>query len=113
MPNSFSYVRGDRLAEARQAERRAVVRLAVVDGLDAGLEGVRGAGERAVADLQLDDVLALGLEPLGDGQHVEGGFGGQAAGEGGQGRSAHGGLVGREKKKAGRGPCPATRLRQF
>ena len=37
--------------------------------------------ERAVADLQFDDVLAAGLELLGDGEDVEGGLGGQAAGE--------------------------------
>ena len=46
----------------------------VLDGLEAGGDGVAGAGERAVADLQFDDILALGFETLGDGQHVERGF---------------------------------------
>ena len=74
------------LAELRQAERRAVVRLPVVDRLRAGREGRLRAREGAVADLQLDDVLARRLEVLGDGEHVEGGLGGQAAGEGGVGQ---------------------------
>ena len=67
------HVRGGRRAELRQAERRAVVRLAGADGLDRRPRWPwRVRRERAVADLQLDDVLAGGLELLGDGQHGEG-----------------------------------------
>src|SRR5207237_4807832 len=54
---------------------------ALVDGLDSGGERRLRAGERAVADLKLDYVLARGLEPLGDGEHVERGFGIQASGK--------------------------------
>src|SRR5204862_7072831 len=61
-----------RLAERGQPRRRAVVSVALLDGLDAGPAGVAGAGEGAVADLQLDDVLARRLEPLGHGEDVEG-----------------------------------------
>ena len=39
-------------------------------------------GKGAVADLQGDDILAGGLEFPGDGEDVEGGLGGEAAGEG-------------------------------
>ena len=66
--------------------RRAVLRWPAMPAA----RGVLRAREGAVADLQLDDVLAGRLEPLGDGQHVEGGFGGQAAGEVTQG-GGHGG----------------------
>ena len=72
-------IRRDRLAERRQAQRGAVVRL-----VGAGWprcrpsSALRGARKGAVADLQFDDVLALGLEAAGDGQDVEGGFGRQA-----------------------------------
>src|SRR5262249_17879795 len=72
---------GDGLAKARQAQRGAVVRVLLVDRPDAGQRGVSRSGERAVADLQLDDVLALGLEALGDGEDVKGGLGGEVAGE--------------------------------
>src|SRR5262249_30873039 len=44
-------VAGDGLAERRQAGRGAVVRLALVDGPAAGLEGAAGAGERRIAYL--------------------------------------------------------------
>ncbi len=66
-------IRG-RLAELGKAGRRAVVRLVVLDRVDAG--GLRGrrAGERAVADLELDDVLALGLQRPGHAEHGERGF---------------------------------------
>ncbi len=49
-------------AELRQAGRRAVVRLVLLDGVDAGRTRRGRAVERAVADLELDDVLARGLQ---------------------------------------------------
>ena len=60
-----------------QAEARAVAGLVLLDRPDAGLLGVRRAGERAVADLQLDHVLAPGLQRPGRRQHGEGGLGRQ------------------------------------
>ena len=47
------------IAKAHQAQRRAVMRLIVVDRLVPRVEGARGAIEWAVADLQFDDVFAL------------------------------------------------------
>src|SRR5262249_4942765 len=81
----FLVIPGDGLAERGQSQGCAVVGGAVGDGPEACLAGVPGGGKRAVADLQLDDVLGLGLEPFGQGQDVERGFGGQAAGEGAEG----------------------------
>ena len=60
------------------------MRLLVADGLDARFEGAGRARKRTVADLQFDDVLALGLEPAGDGEDVEGGFAGKSLGESGE-----------------------------
>ena len=57
------------------------MRRAALDGLDAGGDGVPRAGEGAVADLQFDHVLAGRLETLGDGEDIEGGLGGETAGE--------------------------------
>src|SRR5262249_497819 len=62
-------------------ERGAVVRRAVLNPLDARLEGARGGRKWTIADLQFDDILALRLEAPGDGEDIEGGFGGQALGE--------------------------------
>src|SRR5262249_40326303 len=68
-----------RLAEGGQPVGGTVVTVAALDGVDAGVDGGAGAGEGAVADLQLDDVLALRLEAFGDGEDVEGGLGDEAA----------------------------------
>ncbi len=62
---------GRRFAQFRQADRGAVVRQVFADGGHARLLGGRGGGKRAVADLQFDDLLALGLQPLGRRQHIE------------------------------------------
>jgi hypothetical protein len=51
----------------------------VLDGFDTRGQGGQSAGERAVADLQLDDVFSLGLETPGHGQNIEGGFGREPA----------------------------------
>ena len=81
MSNSVAHELGGRRAELGKARRRAVVRLVVLDGLDAAGARRGRAVERAVADLQLDDVLACGLQRSGDGQHGEGRFDGERAGE--------------------------------
>jgi len=47
------------------------MRRAVRDGLQAGGEGAFRAGEGAVADLQLDHVLAGALEAFGDCKDVK------------------------------------------
>ena len=67
----LAHERRRRLAKRRQAGRRTVVRLVLLDRLLAGRLGRRRALERAVADLELDDVLALRLECLGHGQDGE------------------------------------------
>src|SRR5262249_28486393 len=67
----------------------AVVGGAGLDGLDASGKGAAGAVEGTVADLEFDDVFALGLEATGHGEDVERGFGGQAAGEVAEGGVAH------------------------
>ena len=70
-----------RLAELGDARRRAVVRLVVLDRLDAAGSRRCRAVERAVADLQLDDVLACGLQELRDREHGERRLDGQRAGK--------------------------------
>ncbi len=62
---------GGCLAELGDAGGRAIVRLVVLDGLDARRLGRCRAVEGAVADFQLDDVLSGRFETLGDGQHGE------------------------------------------
>ena len=64
MPNSARHELRRRLPELGNPGRRAIVRLVVLDRVDAAGPRRRGAVERAVADLELDDVLALGLERL-------------------------------------------------
>ena len=66
-----------RRPELRQPQTRTVARLVFLDRPDARLLGVRRAGKRTVADLELDDVLSLGLEGPRDGQHGEGRLGRQ------------------------------------
>src|SRR5260370_38476223 len=46
----------------------------VFDGANAGRPGAGGRGEWTVANLQLDDILALGLEGLGNRENVKSGF---------------------------------------
>ena len=77
-------VLGQDFAEGGQAEGGAVVALVFLDGADAGGPGVLGGREGAVADLEFDDVLALRLQPPGDGEDVERGLGGEGAGKGGE-----------------------------
>src|SRR5439155_12404790 len=48
-----------------------VVRVPVLEGGDAGLDDVVGGREVGLPDLQVDDLLALGLELAGPGQHLE------------------------------------------
>ena len=66
-------------AELGQAQARAVAGLVRLDRRDPGGLGGRGGRERAVADLQLDDVLPLRLQGPGQRQDGEGGLGRQAA----------------------------------
>ena len=47
----LAIILGHRLAEAQEAQRRAVMGLAAADRFDTGGQGVGGAGERAIADL--------------------------------------------------------------
>ena len=47
------------------------MRVAVPQSLHSGIDDILGSGKRAVADLQLDHVLALCDQFLGDGQHGE------------------------------------------
>ena len=74
-------VLGRGLPELHDAERRAVPAVAVADGLHARLDGFRRGRKRAVADLELDDVLARGHETLGDGEDAEGAFDADGRGE--------------------------------
>src|SRR5207248_4646865 len=56
-------VSGNRLAECRKTERGTVVRGAFPNRLGSGIQGTARGRERTVADLQLDNVFATGLEP--------------------------------------------------
>src|SRR5690606_6328335 len=67
--------------ELRNARRGAVVGLIVANRLDAALTGGRGAVERAVADLELDHVLAGGFQRARHREHGEGGLDGERARE--------------------------------
>src|SRR5690606_39084802 len=70
-----------RAPELRNSGRRAVVRLVRANRGDAAFARGRGAVERAVADLELDHVLAGGLQRLGHGEHREGRLHGERARE--------------------------------
>ena len=72
-----AYVLGDRLAQLGQPGGGAVVRGAVVEGPLGRFADVGGRVEVRLADLEVDDLLALPLEGLGAGQHLEGGLGTQ------------------------------------
>ena len=71
-------VLGDGLAQLRQPGRGPVVGPALVQGLGGGLDHVGGGVEVGLADLQVDDVFALGFQGPRLDQHFEGGFGAQA-----------------------------------
>ena len=62
---------GDDLLELRKTGRGAVVRGVALDRPDTRRHGMARGRKGAVADLQLDDVLALRLETPGHGQHVK------------------------------------------
>ena len=66
---------GDRLAQIGLPGRRAVVRPAVAQGVDAGLDDVGGRVEVGLADLEVDDVAPLRLERAGADQDFKRGFG--------------------------------------
>jgi len=62
-----------------------VVGVTLPQGLNAGFDDVLGGFEVGLADLQMDDFLALGFQRPGFSQHLKGGFGAQvhhSAGDG-------------------------------
>ena len=68
-------VLGDGLAQLEDAVGGGVAMVAVAQRLDRRLDHVVGRLEIRLADAQVDDVAALGLELLGAGQHLEGALG--------------------------------------
>ena len=68
-------VASDCLAQHRQAERRRVVGPAVVERLLGGLADVDRGVEIGLADLQVDDVVALGFPGASLGRSLESGLG--------------------------------------
>ena len=70
-----------RLSEFGDPRRGAVVRLVVFDRDHAGRLGRGGAVERAVTDLEFDDILPCSLQLFGHRQHGERGFNGQGLGK--------------------------------
>ena len=60
-----------RCPEIGQSKTRTVAGLVLLDRPDARRLGVRRARERAVADLELDDILTLGLQAARERQHGE------------------------------------------
>src|SRR5690606_27527892 len=91
-------------AELGEAQRGRVARVPVADRAERRLDGGGRGREGAVADLELDDVLALALEPLGHGQHGEGGLDADGRGEVAEGEG-HGRQHPRE---AGRAQAPVA-----
>ena len=83
------HVAGGRLAHLPDAAGRGVVGGTFADGADGGLGDVVGGREVGLADLQMDDVPTLGLEPPGAGQHLEGGLGAEAGHPLGEAQRAH------------------------
>ena len=65
MPRVVEMYVGDGLAEIREARRRAVAGPALVERALAGLLDVRGRRKIGLADLEVNDVLALRLERAG------------------------------------------------
>ena len=66
---------GDRLPDLEDAPRRGVVGVVGVHRPVGGLDDVLGGREVGLPDFEVDDVLALGLERPGLGQHLEGTLG--------------------------------------
>ena len=97
-------VGGRRSAKLRQPDRRTVAGATVADGLDPRLEGPVRRRERAVADLQLYDVLTGGDQPPGDGEHGEGALGLDRGRETREGRRHRSGSLSRKKS------YPSSRL---
>src|SRR6266851_7514193 len=69
---------GDRFARLVDPARGRVVRVAVLHGADSRLDDVVRRREVWFADLEMDDALALSLEPAGAGERLEGAFSAQA-----------------------------------
>src|SRR5262249_20035768 len=65
-----------------------------MDSVDTRLERALGAGKRAVADLQLNDVFAARFQRPGNGENIECGFGRESARELAESNSAHALLIG-------------------
>ena len=78
-----------RRAKTGNSERRAVVRLVPFNGGDAGRLGRSRAVERAVANLELNDILALSLELFSESKNGKGGFYGKRLSKSAQ-RGGHG-----------------------
>ena len=74
-------VGGDGFAKAHQPQGRAVVRLPIANRFDAGIERGDRAGKWTIADLQFNDVFALGFELPGNDKDIEGDFAGKATGK--------------------------------
>ena len=68
----------DRLAHLHDPARRGVVRVARVHCRYRRFDDVVGGREIRLADLEVDDLAAFGLQPPGPGQHLEGAFCAQA-----------------------------------
>src|SRR5262249_25430139 len=102
---------GSRLPELRNAGRRAIVRLVVANRFHAARARAGRAVERAVADLELHDVLALSLQRSGQGQDGESGFDAQGTSEFTQ-LCGHGRTLLGFKKGRTRGPFRPAVLRR-
>ena len=76
-------VAGHGLAEFRQPRRGAIVGVAVLQRLDAGLDDVLRRLKVGFADFQVDNLAPLRLQRPRPGQHLKGGFGSQTAHTGG------------------------------
>ena len=71
-------VRSARLAQHRQTRRRAVVSVAVPQRTHRRLDHVLGRVRVRLADLEMHDPPALGLESTGAREHLEGSLGAKA-----------------------------------
>ena len=68
-----------RLAHLGDAVGGGIAVMAVAQRLAGGLDDMGRSLEVRLADAEIDDLLALGLQGLGAGEHFEGGLGAQAA----------------------------------
>src|SRR4051812_48806503 len=82
------HILGRRGAKLGNAKRRTVSAIAGANRLDPRLDGLWRRRERTVSYLELDDVLAVGNQPLGDGQNTECGFHTHRTGESAERRHA-------------------------